>query len=814
MTEAGGADADDARPSRKELEADVARLRAMLARAGVDAEHATGETVAAREETRQAHSGAADAAAGHASALEAGRAKLAGSEGLNETLRRTNAALAESEDRYRAVLASATDYAIFTIDRQWRITGWNEGARRILGWSEAEVLGCNAHMIWTPEDREAGVPEAEAKMCMALDRGTAVDDRWHMKHDGSRFWAQGQLTPLHDGDGGQPRGFLKIVRDRTAQRAARQERERLLAMLSQSQTMVCGWDGRIKVWSRGMERLFGYLAVKAVGAITWELMRSEYPVPWQEIVETLRREGRCVCEVRHRAKDGAPRVVQATWLVQPGLDGAPSSLVVAEEDQTAVKGAEARLLAGEAALRHANDTLEARVDARTAELRQAVDALHAEALEREQAEAQLRQSQKMEAVGQLTGGIAHDFNNMLQAVAGSLELLGRRVEQGRTAKAGRYVEAARMGVERAAALTHRLLAFARRQTLQPRIVDPDKLVEGLAELIRRTAGPGVVVELRLQDGAWPILCDPHQLESVLLNLAINARDAMAQPSSGQAGPQDGPAHETGARPSDGRLTISTRHVSLAAADVADQEGALPGEHVELAVSDTGTGMDDATKARAFEPFFTTKPLGQGTGLGLSQLHGFVRQSHDVVRLDSAPGQGTTVRLCLPRRGQDGADACEAGTDPAETALAAGIAVAGGTVLLVEDEAVVRAVAAEHLRELGYVVLEAADGPEALRVLHGSHGGQVDALVTDVGLPNGMNGRQIADLARERLLGLPVLFITGYAGGVLEEQLAPGMTVIGKPFALDALGAKVKAMVEGWAARSRREAEPWAATDKN
>ena len=781
MMGASGTGVDDARPSRKELQAENARLRAMLARAGVDAKHATGETVAAREETRKAHSGAADAAAGHASELEAGRAELAGSEGLNETLRRTNAALAESEDRYRAVLASATDYAIFTMDRQWRITGWNEGARRILGWSEAEVLGCDARMIWTPEDREAGVPEAEAETCMALDQGTAVDDRWHMQRDGSRFWAQGQLTPLHDGAGGQPRGFLKILRDRTALRAAGRERERLLAMLSQSQTMVCDWDGRIEVWSLGMERLFGYLASEAVGAITWELMCSEYPAPWQEIVDTLQREGRWVGEARHRAKDGSSRMVQATWLVQPGLDGAPSSLVVAEEDQTAVKEAEERLREGEAALRHANDTLEARVDARTAELRHAVDALHAEALEREQAEAQLRQAQKMEAVGQLTGGIAHDFNNMLQAIAGSLELLGRRVEQGRAAEAGRYVEAARIGVERAAALTHRLLAFARRQTLQPGIVNPDRLVEGLAELMRRTVGPSVAVELRLYDDTWPVLCDPHQLESVLLNLVINARDAMAQPSSGQG-------------PGDGRLTISTRHVSLAAADVADQEGALPGEYVELAVADTGAGMDDATKARAFEPFFTTKPLGQGTGLGLSQLHGFVRQSCGAVRLDSAPGQGTTVRLYLPRHGQDGADTGEAGTDPAGTALAAGVAVAGGTVLLVEDEAAVRAVAAEHLRELGYAVLEAADGPEALCVLHGSSSGQVDALVTDVGLPNGMNGRQLADLARERRPGLPVLFVTGYAGGVLEEQLAPGMMVISKPFALDALGAKVQAMV--------------------
>jgi len=374
-------------------------------------------------------------------------------------------------------------------------------------------------------------------------------------------------------------------------------------------------------------------------------------------------------------------------------------------------------------------------------------------------------------VGHLTGGIAHDFNNMLQAIGGGVEMIQRRIQQGRLAEAEQFVEAAHRTVERAAALTHRLLAFARKQALQARPVDVDELVKSVAELIQRTAGPSVQVELRMGDSLWPVLCDPNQLESALLNLAINARDAM---------------------PDGGRFTISTRHVTLSAADVVDQEEARPGEHVEVAVEDTGTGMDEVARAHAFEPFFTTKPLGQGTGLGLSQVYGFVRQSSGAVRLDSAPGQGTTVRLFLPRHvNEDEQEAESAGPTDAGAPQAA--TVAGVMVLLVEDEAEVRAVTAGHLRELGYQVLEAVDGPAALRLLRS--GRRVDVLITDVGLPSGMNGRQVADAAREHRPALPVLFITGYAGNVLDEDLAPGMEVIGKPFALENLAARIGAMLE-------------------
>ena len=417
--------------------------------------------------------------------------------------------------------------------------------------------------------------------------------------------------------------------------------------------------------------------------------------------------------------------------------------------------------------REAEASLEARVAERTAALTQAISALHEEVLEREQAEEKLRQAQKMEAVGQLTGGIAHDFNNMLQAIGGSLELMRRRVAQGRPGEIGRFVEAAEQVVSRATGLTHRLLAFARRQTLQPRATNLDELIKGIADLIRRTVGQAIAVELRLADGVWPVLCDANQLESALLNLAINARDAM---------------------PTGGRLVIRTVMLRLSPADVAGHEGAAPGDYVEISIADTGTGMDEVTRARAFEPFFTTKPLGQGTGLGLSQLYGFVRQTGGMVRLESALGQGTMVCLYLPRD----TEVAEAEDTHRNIAQSPSGVPRGthGTVLVVEDEDAVRAVVAEALREQGCRVLEAGDGSAGLHMLNSRE--RIDLLVTDVGLP-GLNGRQLA-AARVRRPGLPVLLITGYAGGAVEEALPAGMEVIGKPFALDALASRVHAMV--------------------
>lgn len=385
-----------------------------------------------------------------------------------------------------------------------------------------------------------------------------------------------------------------------------------------------------------------------------------------------------------------------------------------------------------------------------------------------EAEEALRQSQKMEAVGQLTGGIAHDFNNLLTGIMGSLEMLQTRLRQGRFSEVDRYVAAAQGASKRAAGLTHRLLAFSRRQTLDPKPTDVNRLVMGMEELVRRTVGPQIALEVVTAGGLWPTLIDPSQLESALLNLCINARDA---------------THEGG------RITIETANKWLD--DRAARERDLPsGQYISLCVTDNGTGMTPDVIEHAFDPFFTTKPIGQGTGLGLSMVYGFVRQSGGQVRIYSELGQGTTMCLYFPRHYVGEAEASDAprngATMPVHT---------GQTILVVDDEPTVRMLVMEVLDERGYAVIEAKDGPTGLAALQSS--ARIDLLITDVGLPGGMNGRQLADAARTTRPGLKVLFITGYAENAIlrSGQLAPGMQVLTKPFDVEALAGRVIEMVE-------------------
>jgi len=383
------------------------------------------------------------------------------------------------------------------------------------------------------------------------------------------------------------------------------------------------------------------------------------------------------------------------------------------------------------------------------------------------AEEALRQSQKMEAVGQLTGGIAHDFNNLLTGIVGSLDLLQTRLNQGRTDNVARYINAAMTSANRAAALTHRLLAFARRQPLIPKSVDANALVVSLEDLLRRSIGEGIDLQIVAMDDLWGTLCDPNQLESALLNLAINARDAM---------------------PDGGRLVIATANARFDNV-TADTPALSPGEYICISVTDSGVGMSAEVAARAFDPFFTTKPIGQGTGLGLSMIYGFARQSNGHVTIESRPGLGTSVRLYLPRHHGD------IDTERALAVRAAEHAATGETVLVVEDEPVVRGVIVEMLGEQGYRTLQAVDGPSGLSILR-SHE-RIDLLVTDVGLP-GMNGRQLADQARETRPDLKVLFITGYAESVAISDgfLQPGMEMVTKPFDLDNLSRRIRGMVSG------------------
>ena len=402
------------------------------------------------------------------------------------------------------------------------------------------------------------------------------------------------------------------------------------------------------------------------------------------------------------------------------------------------------------------------------ELAEANARLVAEIQERERVENALRQSQKMEAVGQLTGGLAHDFNNLLAGISGSLELMQARLKQGRIDEMGRYMQAAAQSTSRAAALTHRLLAFSRRQTLDPKTVDGNRLISSMEDLIRRTIGPAIHLEVVLAGGLWTILCDPNQLESALLNLAINARDAM---------------------PDGGRLTIETSNAWLDDAYAATQQDLAPGQYIAISVTDTGTGMSAPVMARAFDPFFTTKPIGQGTGLGLSMVYGFIKQSDGHIRIYSELNQGTTMRLYLPRHWSG-----LKSEPPEEASDTMRPSEAAGTVLVVDDEAVVRMLVSDVLEDLGYSVTEAEDGREGLQILRGP--ARIDLLVTDVGLPGGMNGRQLADAARAVRPNLRVLFITGYAenAAVGNGHLDPGMEVMTKPFAMEALAIKIRAMI--------------------
>ncbi len=387
---------------------------------------------------------------------------------------------------------------------------------------------------------------------------------------------------------------------------------------------------------------------------------------------------------------------------------------------------------------------------------------------------QLRQAQKMEAVGQLTGGLAHDFNNLLTGMMGNLELLQMRVARGRLDDLDRFVLAAQDAGKRAASLTQRLLAFSRRQTLDPKPTEINRLIAGMEDLLRRTVGPAIEIEVVGAGGLWPACIDAGQLENALLNLSINARDAM---------------------PNGGRLTIETANTWLD--DRSGRECDLPsGQYLSICVTDTGTGMTAETIERAFEPFFTTKPLGEGTGLGLSMIYGFARQSEGQVRIDSELGIGTTICIYLPRYLGD------AILPEQDVAAATATTVGRGTILVVDDEATIRHLIDEVLGEVGYTVIGAADGAAGLTQLQA--GGEVELLITDVGLPNGMNGRQVADAARSLRPSLKVLFITGYAENVAvgNGHLEPGMELLTKPFTMDALKAKVAGMMKDVAYHAR------------
>jgi len=473
----------------------------------------------------------------------------------------------------------------------------------------------------------------------------------------------------------------------------------------------------------------------------------------EAVKEALARGGNYAHQYRTRRTDGCYYWIEGNGYVTQAPDGSPQTfpgVLVDIEDRRAVEAERDR---ANEALRALAETLEQRVEERTRRL--------------QLSEEQLRQAQKMEAVGQLTGGIAHDFNNLLAGIMGSLELMNTRFAQGRLKDIDKYMAAAQGAAKRAAALTHRLLAFSRRQTLDPKTTDVNALVDGMCDLIQRTVGPSVPLHVVGATDLWLVQVDPSQLENALLNLCINARDAM---------------------PEGGSITIETANRTIDEQGAARQ-GMRQGQYLALSVSDTGTGMSAEVIAKAFDPFFTTKPIGQGTGLGLSMIYGFANQSNGQVRIHSTLGQGTTVTIYLPRH-KGTLEPEDSRSDP----YLLGQAKAGETVLVVEDEPTVRLLVTDVLEDLGYTVIEATESVGGLRVLQSNT--RIDLLITDVGLPGGLNGRQLADAARVRRAGLKVLFITGYAENALlsQGQLEPGMSVLTKPFAVEALASRLQQLL--------------------
>lgn len=475
----------------------------------------------------------------------------------------------------------------------------------------------------------------------------------------------------------------------------------------------------------------------------------------QAIDLAVGRGGPYAHQYRVRDRAGGYRWVEANGRVDIAPDGSPLRFPGVLIDVQERRAVQAERDQATAALKALSETLEQQVVERTAALIQA--------------EEKLRQSQKMEAVGQLTGGLAHDFNNLLAGISGALELMSLKVAQGRYADIERYVGVAQGAAKRAAALTHRLLAFSRRQTLDPRPTDVAALVTDITELIERTVGPGIRLDARHGEALWTVCVDAGQLENALLNLCLNARDAM---------------------PAGGAIVIETGNRCL---DTETAKGLdlTAGEYLTLTVTDSGTGMSSATIAKAFDPFFTTKPIGQGTGLGLSMIYGFVKQSAGHIRIHSEVGIGTTVMIYLPRYVGEFERADDVSTSNPLQAMGA-----EETILIVDDEPTVRVLITEVLGEMGFTVIEAADSLAGLKILNSDV--HIDLLITDVGLPGGMNGRQLADAARQARPGLRTLFITGYAetAAIGDGHLPAGMQVMTKPFSVESFVARVRELLLG------------------
>ncbi|CAN5745652.1 hypothetical protein BH11PSE3_BH11PSE3_43020 [soil metagenome] len=632
--------------------------------------------------------------------------------------------------RYDAVVLSAPD-TILTLDATGVIQLVNPAGAREFGYASEELIGQSLDFLlkdaseWT-EAFKSILDGEDLSRPIELTARRKNGAPSYLEASASRWLSEGRTfvtAILRDvNERRMAVDALRLLNQTLERRVAQSTADRnRMWTLSTDVMMVAGLDGTINSINPAWTELLGWTEADLIGAsVVTFVLPDDRPALHAELDALSRGTAPKLFELGMRTSGGASRRIEWSAVAADNLLQAVGRDVTAErEDEEALRKAEE-------ALRH---------------------------------------SQKMEAIGQLTGGIAHDFNNMLTAIIGSMEVLKRRINAGRYEDVQTFMDGAIASANRAAALTHRLLAFARRQPLDPKAIDVNQLIWGMEELLVRTLGEKVKLAIHLAPALSPALTDAHQLENAILNLAINARDAM---------------------PQGGILTIATTNEIITAKTRFGQEEVDAGDYTVVCVSDTGVGMSADTLAKVFEPFFTTKPIGQGTGLGLSMIYGFAKQSRGHVRVESSEGNGTTFRLYLPRY----QGSIEVPNAPPPLSEATG---AGETVLVVEDDSAVRLIIADVLRDLGYACIEAGDGQAALPMLTSNT--PIDLLITDVGLP-GLNGRQLAEIARQHRSDLKVLFVTGYAEHATGHApfLAPGMEMVTKPFALDALALKIREML--------------------
>jgi PAS domain S-box-containing protein len=675
----------------------------------------------------------------------------------NETTERVlaDAALRQSEERLRLVVEGAKDHAILTTDADGVVTTWSAGAEAVLGWTADEAIGQSASMIFTDEDRAADADLHE--IAGAARDGCAPDERWHQRKDGARVFLNGSMHPLPPDAQGKARGFLKIARDETERRrsehalreseaSAQIDAQRVqLALAAGAIIGTWVWDLRSDRFTvdEAFARAFGLdPALGREGLSLEQIVATVHPDDRDgladAISDVIARGGAYAHQYRTLRQDGRYHWLEANGRVDHAPDGTPLSfpgVLIDVGDRRKLAEERDRALVD---LRSLNETLELRVDERTRELMQVEEVL--------------RQSQKMEAVGQLTGGVAHDFNNLLTVIRGSVDLL-RRPDLPE-ARRQRYIDAVSDTVDRAAKLTGQLLAFARRQALLPEVFDVRTKLRGVSEMLDTVTGAMVQIAVEVPGSPCFVRADVSQFETALVNLAVNARDAM-----------DG----------EGRLLLSVA-CGVPIPAIRGHAGST-GPFTAISVRDTGCGIPADQVERIFEPFFTTKGVGKGTGLGLSQVFGFVKQSGGDVDVRSVPGEGTVFTLFLPEEPEPARAAPALIDDPAAPAEA------GLRVLVVEDNIEVGQFCTQILDDLGYQTVLACNAEEALEQI-GDDGGRFDVVFSDVVMP-GMGGIELATLLRERLPRLPVILASGYSH-VLASDSGHGFQLLHKPYSADQL----------------------------